>query len=66
MQAVLRCHKKWENEKMFGKWNLSMMGMAMNEFQYFTTNKLISKFSNQQVKNNNIPGLNKGDKKQTS
>jgi hypothetical protein len=48
MFTVLRCHRKWENEKMFGKnfQAIIQAGMAPVEFQYFHGNKLVSKYNN--------------------
>ena len=46
---------------MFNKRNLNLlMGMAINEYQYFTSNKLTSKYANSALKNS---GAKNGDKK---
>ena len=47
MYAILKCHRKWENEKMFGKsaQTLNFAGQANQDFQYFTSNRLVSKYT---------------------
>ena len=54
MFAILRCHRKWENEKMFGKnvQALVIAGQAPSEYQYFTNSKLVSKFTHNKDGNN--------------
>ena len=48
MYTILKVHRKWEYEKMFGNNNRlgreSMMERGTVEYQYFTANRLISKY----------------------
>ena len=47
MYAILKSHKRWENEKMFGKsaQAINFAAQAQQDFQYFSCNKLVSKYN---------------------
>lgn len=42
MYMVLRTHRKWENEKMFGKslQAITYAGLSLCDYQYFTNKKI--------------------------
>jgi hypothetical protein len=49
--VILKCHRKWEQEKMWGKNShlMSLAGQTPVEYQFFTGNRLSSKFSDKSI-----------------